>query len=52
MRACQICDDGGWVCERHPDRPFKGTSITTRSCTCGGAGMPCRDCNAESSNVR
>jgi hypothetical protein len=38
---CAVCDDCGWVCEAHPDRPFQGE----RACTCGGAGAPCPSCN-------
>ena len=38
-----ICDNGGWVCENHPDRPWSGTS--KRADACGGAGMPCEACN-------
>ncbi|TWB66650.1 hypothetical protein [Bradyrhizobium sacchari] len=37
MQPCTICDDTGWVCENHPDRPWDGP----RGCTCGGAGVPC-----------
>lgn len=33
---CATCDDVGWVCENHPDRPWDGP----RACTCGGAGAP------------
>jgi hypothetical protein len=39
---CAVCEDCGWVCEAHPDRPFDGE----RACTCGGAGTPCSSCNA------
>jgi hypothetical protein len=39
---CAVCEDCGWVCEAHPDRPFEGE----RACTCGGAGAPCPRCNA------
>jgi len=27
------CEDCGWVCESHPDRPWEGE----HACTCGGA---------------
>ena len=40
--TCVNCDDLGWVCENHPDRPWDGA----RACTCGGAGAPCPACNA------
>ncbi|MCP1768328.1 hypothetical protein ABIB94_008124 [Bradyrhizobium sp. JR7.2] len=40
--SCTNCDDLGWVCENHPDRPWEGP----RACTCGGAGAPCLACNA------
>ena len=38
---CFRCDDSGWVCENHPERPWQGP----RACQCGGAGMPCLRCN-------
>jgi hypothetical protein len=38
---CLLCEDCGWVCENHPSKPFDGE----RACTCGGAGMPCPNCN-------
>jgi hypothetical protein len=38
---CFRCADSGWTCEDRPDRPWQGP----RACTCGGAGMPCPDCN-------
>ena len=40
--TCANCDDLGWVCENHPDRPWEGP----RACNCGGAGAPCPACNA------
>jgi hypothetical protein len=33
---CSRCDDTGWVCENHPDRPWLGR----HACECGGP-----DCN-------
>ena len=36
---CARCDDTGWVCETHDDRPW-------RDCDCGAPRMPCPDCNA------
>jgi hypothetical protein len=38
---CLRCLDTGWVCERHPAMPWDGEV----ACGCGGAGMPCPDCN-------
>ena len=38
---CLLCEDTGWVCENHPDRPRDGP----RACDCGGAGAPCPVCN-------
>jgi hypothetical protein len=26
MVACRLCDDSGWVCETHPDRPLEGSA--------------------------
>jgi hypothetical protein len=42
---CAVCDDTGWVCEAHPDRPFRGFSSRTDACDCIGVGMPCEACN-------
>jgi hypothetical protein len=39
--TCILCEDTGWVCENHPDTPWDGEY----ACTCGGAGMPCPQCN-------
>jgi hypothetical protein len=36
---CAICEDCGWVCENHPERPWHGA----HACACGGAGMPCQN---------
>jgi hypothetical protein len=38
---CWLCEDCGWVCETHPDKPWEGEE----ACTCGGAGAPCPECN-------
>jgi hypothetical protein len=36
---CAVCNDEGWVCENHADKPWNASG-----CECG-AGMPCRECN-------
>jgi hypothetical protein len=41
MTTCRCCDDCGWVCEEHPDKPWEGR----RACGYGAAGMPCPLCN-------
>ena len=41
---CEVCDNSGWGCENHPDRP-SDCGDSKRACTCGGAGMPCLVCN-------
>ena len=38
---CVHCEHTGWVCENHPDAPWDGE----QACICGGAGMPCPQCN-------
>ena len=48
--ACDLCDDTGWVCEDHGDRPLKGDSSRTDACSFG-AGKPCPRCNRESRHV-
>jgi hypothetical protein len=40
--SCRRCDETGWVCEDHPDRPFEDLP---RACGCGAAGEPCSECN-------
>jgi hypothetical protein len=42
--AWVVCDNTGWVCENHPDRPFKMFSKRFDACDCG-AGAPCERCN-------
>jgi hypothetical protein len=39
--TCRLCKDTGWVCERHPERPWDGD----QACGCSAAGMPCVRCN-------
>jgi hypothetical protein len=34
---CTICDDTGWVCEFHQDRPSGEYSTHESACDCGGA---------------
>jgi hypothetical protein len=43
VTPCVRCDDTGWVCEAHPDRPWSGP----RACECGGAALPCDVCNPD-----
>ena len=44
-KRCKNCDSTGWVCEDHKNRPFEGMS--DNGCECGGAGMPCNECNSK-----
>jgi len=39
---CGRCQDVGWVCEEHPDRPW--STKVDGGCQCA-AGGPCPDCN-------
>jgi hypothetical protein len=48
--ACDLCDDTGWVCEDHADRPLKGDSKCADACSFG-AGMPCPRCRRDSRHV-
>lgn len=41
---CDLCDNTGWVCENHPDRPWREFSERADACDCG-AGEPCAVCN-------
>jgi hypothetical protein len=45
VMPCLACDNTGWVCEEHPDRPWRGTSERTDACDCVKVGMPCEACN-------
>lgn len=45
LATCDVCGDGGWVCENHIDRPWEGTCEVGEPCDCGGAGEPCPVCN-------
>ena len=42
---CDVCDDAGRVCEDHLNKPWSGTSSRADACDCGGAGVPCGQCN-------
>jgi hypothetical protein len=42
--TCKHCDDTGWVCEDHGDRPVKGDSARADACDCAAAICPV--CNA------
>ena len=48
--ACDLCDDTGWVCEDHTDRPLKVDSKRADACSFG-AGMPCPRCRRDSRHV-
>ena len=39
--TCTRCNDTGWVCEEHPDKPMDHDG-------CLGAGEPCPDYNPSS----
>jgi len=41
MPKCTRCDDIGWVCENHTDKPWH---MGAGGCMCG-AGAPCPACN-------
>lgn len=45
-RPCPNCDDTGWVCEGHPNKPWAGVSSRNDACGCG-AGEPCPACVPE-----
>lgn len=42
--VCEICEDEGWVCENHPNTPWRARRKGVRGCECA-AGMPCPLCN-------
>jgi hypothetical protein len=39
---CSHCEDCGWGCERHTEKPWEGP----HACPCGAPGAPCPVCNA------
>ena len=43
---CATCEDEGWVCENHNDKPWRRGE---GGCDCG-AGQPCDDCNPSDRN--
>jgi hypothetical protein len=44
---CEACDDTGWVCENHPNRPAScAGSKRWDVCECG-PGAPCLCCNTD-----
>lgn len=43
--TCERCYGALWVCEEHATRPWGGESEHPDACRCGGAGMPCPQCN-------
>jgi hypothetical protein len=45
MIECAVCDNTGWVCESHIDRPWAGASSREDACECG-ARTPCLKCNS------
>ena len=44
--SCNSCEDTGWVCEAHQNRPWNSGAARS-PCICGAPGMPCSRCNAE-----
>ena len=36
---CENCDATGWVCENHPDRPWRAFSSRSDPCDCGARGI-------------
>jgi hypothetical protein len=48
---CIACDNTGWVCEDHPDRPAD-CGNSPRACACGAAGGPCLVCNGRTPGGR
>jgi hypothetical protein len=43
---CPACGGTYWVCENHPDKPWRKAAPGVEGCECG-AGRPCEVCNAE-----
>jgi|SRR5262249_16527638 len=44
IRGCKRCEDTGWICKAHPERPWDG-GAAKNPCKCGAPGMPCPLCN-------
>jgi len=45
-KRCARCDDTGWVCEVHRERPWR-EAHSERACPCPAQGMPCELCNPD-----
>jgi len=43
LKPCKVCDNTGWVCEKHPKKPFEH-KIIFNTLECSVPGMPCK-CN-------
>jgi hypothetical protein len=41
---CERCDDTGWTCEAHDDRPWD-SGLSEHACRCGAPAIPCPSCN-------
>ena len=48
VMKCEFCDNTGWVCEDHGDRPLKADSKREGDACPFGAGKPCPRCNRNS----
>lgn len=48
---CKNCQDSYWVCEEHNDKPWAGGMPKGFTECCGGAGMPCPECNTNEAGV-
>jgi hypothetical protein len=46
LPKCARCEDIGWVCENHNDKPWRDGP---GGCTCG-AGAPCPSCNVSNAD--
>lgn len=44
---CKRCDDLGWVCENHTERPWRDGGSDREDASDCGAGAPCPECNSE-----
>lgn len=45
MMKCPNCEDYAWVCENHPNKPWRGLCDDSPfACECG-PGIPCEHCN-------
>jgi hypothetical protein len=47
---CERCDDTGWTCAAHDDRPWDSV-LSEHACRCGAPAIPCPSCNPDPPDI-